>query len=94
MPGFIDSHVHLTSLGLSAENEDVAATDSAAALLEVAAARARGATEGVVSLQGYDETLWGDPTLPTVDDARHGDREAARDPSAPTVMWRCSTPPR
>ena len=67
LPGFIDAHVHLTSLGLSAENEDVAATRSAAALLEVASTRARGATEGVVSLQGYDETLWDDPTLPTVD---------------------------
>ncbi len=67
VPGFIDAHVHLTSLGLSAENEDVAAARSAAALLEVASARASGATDGVVSLQGYDETLWDDPTLPTVD---------------------------
>jgi predicted amidohydrolase YtcJ len=67
VPGFIDAHVHLTSLGLSAENEDVAATRSAEALLAVASARARGTTDAVVSLQGYDETLWDDPTLPTVD---------------------------
>jgi hypothetical protein len=66
VPGFIDSHVHLTSLGLSAENEDVAAARSADELLTIARARARDATDDVVALQGYDETRWADPRLPSL----------------------------
>jgi predicted amidohydrolase YtcJ len=66
LPGFIDAHVHLTSLGLSAENEDVAAARSAAELLTIARDRARATTDAVVALQGYDETRWTDPTLPTL----------------------------
>jgi predicted amidohydrolase YtcJ len=66
VPGFVDSHVHLTSLGLSAENEDVAAAQSSAELLAIARERARDATDDVVALQGYDETRWADPTLPTL----------------------------
>jgi predicted amidohydrolase YtcJ len=66
VPGLIDSHIHLTSLGLSAENEEVAATRSAADLLAIATSRATNASDTVVALQGYDETLWADPTLPTL----------------------------
>ena len=66
VPGLIDAHIHLTSLGMSAENEDVARTRSAAELLAIARDRAAGATENVVVLQGYDETQWADPTLPTL----------------------------
>jgi predicted amidohydrolase YtcJ len=66
VPGFVDSHVHLTSLGLSAENEDVAAARSVDELLSIARDRAHGATDDVVALQGYDETRWTDPTLPTL----------------------------
>src|SRR5262245_56038801 len=66
VPGLIDAHIHLTSLGMSAENEDVAGTRSAADLLELARGRAAGAIEDVVALQGYDETQWADPTLPTL----------------------------
>ncbi len=68
VPGFIDAHVHLTSLGVSAENEDVAAARSAAELLAIARERARGSSDRVVALQGYDETLWSDPTVPTLDE--------------------------
>jgi predicted amidohydrolase YtcJ len=64
VPGFIDAHVHLTSLGLASENEDVTAARSAEELLAIARDRARDATDEVVVLQGYDETRWMDPTLP------------------------------
>lgn len=66
VPGFVDSHVHLTSLGLSAENEDVAAARSAAELLAIARDRARVRSDEVVALQGYDETRWPNATLPTL----------------------------
>ena len=68
VPGLIDAHIHLSSLGLSAENEDVAACRSAADLLVIARDRAHGAADDVVALQGYDETRWADPTLPTLDE--------------------------
>ncbi|MEP6758069.1 MAG: amidohydrolase family protein [Actinomycetota bacterium] len=66
MPGFIDAHVHLTSTGAAIANDDVAAARSRAELLAIAATRAAGETERVVALQGYDETRWGDPTLPAL----------------------------
>src|SRR3954469_8804400 len=68
VPGLIDAHIHLTSLGLSAQNEDVAATGSAAELLSIARDRAHGVSDELVALQGYDETRWADPTLPSLDD--------------------------
>jgi predicted amidohydrolase YtcJ len=81
VPGFIDAHVHLTSLGLSADNEDVAAASSAGELLAIARDRAHGATDEVVALQGYDETRWSDPTLPTL-------RELDEATAAPLVIRR------
>ena len=66
VPGFVDAHVHLTSLGLAADNEDVVAARSADELLAIARDRARGASDEVVALQGYDETTWTDSTLPTL----------------------------
>jgi predicted amidohydrolase YtcJ len=68
VPGLIDAHIHLTSLGLSAQNEDVEATGSAAELLSIARDRAHGVSDELVALQGYDETRWADPTLPSLDD--------------------------
>ena len=63
LPGFIDTHVHLTSTGLSFANSDVRACASKEALLALARERAaRG--EGVVWLQGYDESAWERPQLP------------------------------
>jgi predicted amidohydrolase YtcJ len=66
LPGFIDAHVHLTSVGAATANEDVAAVGSRRELLTIAAARAADDTERVVSLQGYDESRWSDPTLPSL----------------------------
>ena len=70
LPGFIDAHVHLTSLGPRRENEDVAARPVGRGV-----ARGRGGSggrrggddEGVVSLQGYDETPLGEPHPADVD---------------------------
>jgi predicted amidohydrolase YtcJ len=69
LPGFIDSHVHLTSTGLALANADVMAARSARELLEIARTRAP-ANEGVpVLLQGYDETRWEvRDLLPTLDE--------------------------
>jgi predicted amidohydrolase YtcJ len=65
VPGFIDSHVHLTATGLSVANADVEHARSAAELLEVAGSRAAAMEgEGPLYLQGYDETRWHDPALP------------------------------
>ena len=68
MPGFIDSHVHLTSTGLATTESAVAAARSRHDLLAVAAERASTDTDVVIALQGYDETTWSDPTLPTIEE--------------------------
>jgi predicted amidohydrolase YtcJ len=66
IPGLIDSHVHLTSTGIATADDDVRAAASAADLLAVVTARAAATEEPVLSLQGYDESTWPDPTLPTL----------------------------
>jgi predicted amidohydrolase YtcJ len=68
VPGFIDAHVHLTSTGLATTEADVVEARSRQELLAIAAARASGETERVVALQGFDETTWTDPTLPTIEE--------------------------
>ncbi|HEX6844477.1 MAG TPA: amidohydrolase family protein, partial [Actinomycetota bacterium] len=65
LPGFVDAHVHLTSTGMSLTNADVAAARSRAELLALAAGRARAEQDPVVALQGFDETRWDDPAVPT-----------------------------
>src|SRR5439155_4890453 len=65
-PGFIDTHVHLTSTGLALANEDVAGARSGPQLLAIAAERARRGAEAALVLQGFDETLWDAPGLPSL----------------------------
>ena len=65
VPGFIDTHVHLTSTGLSSADDAVAAAHSRAELLDVAAARA-GEGSGLVLLQGFDESRWDAPDFPSL----------------------------
>jgi predicted amidohydrolase YtcJ len=65
MPGLIDTHVHLTSTGVDAADDDVRAASSAAALLHTIAARADDG-DGAIAVQGFDESTWTDPTLPTL----------------------------
>jgi predicted amidohydrolase YtcJ len=67
VPGFIDSHVHLTATGRSLANEDVRAAGSRDELLGIVRARAEaGATP--VHLEGFDEFRWTGPELPTAAD--------------------------
>ena len=66
LPGFVDGHVHLTSTGLALANEDVTVAGNARQLVAIAAERAAAEEASVVVMQGFDETRWDDPTLPTI----------------------------
>jgi predicted amidohydrolase YtcJ len=68
VPGFVDAHVHLTSTGLSLSMRDVEAATSREELLALARGRAAGDPEPVVLLQGFDETRWGDPAFPSLEE--------------------------
>jgi predicted amidohydrolase YtcJ len=65
LPGFIDTHVHLSRTGLALANRDVESVGSARELLDLAAARAS-VGDGAVVLLGFDETRWDEPTHPTM----------------------------
>jgi predicted amidohydrolase YtcJ len=67
IPGFIDTHVHLTPTGVALANADVELARSASELLTLARDRARSAVDGdgPIYLQGYDETRWDDPRPPS-----------------------------
>ena len=65
VPGFVDTHVHLTSSGQSLANDEVASCGSRDALLANARQRAADG-DGVVGLQGFDETTWPDPRVPSL----------------------------
>lgn len=64
VPGFIDTHVHLTATGRSLTNEDVRGSRSKDEFLEAVRARAD-AGSSVVHVEGFDETGWDRPELPT-----------------------------
>jgi predicted amidohydrolase YtcJ len=63
VPGFVDTHVHLTATGEALDNQDVEQAESSEALLQIARTRCADA-EGVVLLQGFDETRWTRPEHP------------------------------
>src|SRR6266545_130621 len=65
LPGFVDSHVHLTATGLGAHGANLRGARSAADLLERVAAAARRSGGGMVWGDGYDETTFTSPELPT-----------------------------
>jgi len=67
VPGFIDSHVHLTATGRSLTNGDVRDTASKEELLALIRERAAGEAP-VVHVEGYDETRWDTHELPTASD--------------------------
>ena len=67
VPGFIDSHVHLTGTGVHAAGPDLKHLRSARDLLDALGAHAR-STEGAALAHGFDETVWDDPKLPTMED--------------------------
>lgn len=64
VPGFIDSHVHLTATGRSLTNEDVRGTSSKQELLDLVRERSA-AGSSPVHLEGFDESRWDRPDLPT-----------------------------
>jgi predicted amidohydrolase YtcJ len=63
VPGLIDAHVHLTGTGVHRQALGLGEARSAADLLD----RVRAVVadrQGPVLVHGYDESTWGDPTLP------------------------------
>ncbi|MGY2746647.1 amidohydrolase [Arthrobacter sp. UYCu723] len=62
-PGFVDSHVHLTETGIALDSVQLGGVSSARELLDAVAGDA---AEGTVLGHGWDETLWADPTLPSL----------------------------
>lgn len=68
VPGFIDTHVHLSWTGAALDNQEVAASTSAAELLRIARTRCAEAGEGPVVLTGFDETRWDRPGHPSIDE--------------------------
>ena len=67
IPGFVDSHVHLTATGRSLANADVREAGSKEHLLALIGERAAG-DPSVVHVEGFDETRWDSHELPTADD--------------------------
>jgi predicted amidohydrolase YtcJ len=67
VPGFIDAHVHLTATGRSFRNEDVRAARSRRDLLDVVRNRVASA-DPPYHLEGFDESGWDDPELPSATD--------------------------
>jgi predicted amidohydrolase YtcJ len=68
VPGFVDTHVHLTWTGLAIGDGEVAAAGSKQELLALARGRAAAGPDPVIVLSGFDETRWDVPTLPTADE--------------------------
>lgn len=64
-PGFVDSHIHATSTGLTLTGLDLSGVRSAQELLDAVRARAQATKGATVFGHGWDETSWSDPTLPT-----------------------------
>ena len=67
VPGFIDSHVHLTGTGRALMNQDVSGSTSKEALLDLVRERSAGGASPV-HLEGFDESRWDRPDLPTAAD--------------------------
>jgi predicted amidohydrolase YtcJ len=65
VPGFIDTHVHLTPTGLALDNADVESSASKEELLAIARTR-RDAGAAPIVLRGFDETRWDRPDHPTL----------------------------
>jgi predicted amidohydrolase YtcJ len=64
MPGFVDAHVHLSATGLADHGADLRQARSVAELLDRVRAAAAGG-EGLLWGDGYDETRFGTPELPS-----------------------------
>lgn len=67
VPGFIDSHVHLTGTGIHALAPEIAQTRSREELLDTLR-RVASATSGPLLVHGYDESRWQDRAIPSIAD--------------------------
>ena len=66
MPGFVDAHVHLSATGLADHGPDLRQARSVAELLDrVRAAAVRAGGDGLLWGDGYDETRFDTPELPS-----------------------------
>jgi predicted amidohydrolase YtcJ len=66
MPGFVDAHVHLSATGLADHGADLRQARSVAEVLErVRAAVTRAGSDGLLWGDGYDETRFATPQLPS-----------------------------
>lgn len=65
VPGFIDSHVHLTGTGIDLSGLFLGAVRSRAELMEALAAASRDRA-GATLAHGFDESKWPDPRLPSL----------------------------
>jgi predicted amidohydrolase YtcJ len=65
MPGFVDAHVHLSATGLADQGADLRDARSVAELLDIVRAAAAPAADGLLWGDGYDETRFDLPELPT-----------------------------
>ena len=64
LPGFVDSHVHLTATGLGLHGANLRGARSAAELLERVRSAAERSPTGLVWGDGYDESGFATPELP------------------------------
>jgi predicted amidohydrolase YtcJ len=65
MPGFVDAHVHLSATGLADHGADLREARSVAEMLDGVRAAAARAADGLLWGDGYDETRFDLPELPT-----------------------------
>lgn len=66
-PAFVESHTHLAALGRTLAGADLSTATSASALLGLVASQAQRG-ESIIIAQGWDESEWADPTLPSETD--------------------------
>jgi predicted amidohydrolase YtcJ len=64
LPGFVDTHVHLTGTGVHLQAPGLGEAGSARELLDAVAAVVRD-REGPTLVHGFDESTWDDRTLPS-----------------------------
>ena len=67
-PGFIDSHLHLHSIGWGLKNIDLAKCKSSAELLKKIQLIAQSGEKPFILGHSWDESKWSDPTLPTLEE--------------------------
>jgi predicted amidohydrolase YtcJ len=66
VPGFIDSHVHLTGTGIDQSGPALDECRSAEALVATVARAAATGRKGTLLCHGFDETTWDRPRLPSI----------------------------